>query len=145
MGTPAPSDEPLPQLDHAFVQHIAKVLIEAGGALPLGKLTTQFAGVKKAQLEPHVAVSAHPRSQTRPPSEIDQVNVISAFLQLHGGCVKLGKLCTHFAGVKKVQLQPLFVIAGDPAVDMSVCIDLDTATAHRLVPVPPEGDTAALS
>mmetsp|Transcript_53399 Transcript_53399/g.106241 ORF Transcript_53399/g.106241 Transcript_53399/m.106241 type:complete len:358 (+) Transcript_53399:63-1136(+) len=195
-----PPDEPLPQLDSSIVQSIAEVLIEAGGALPLGKLTTQFEGVKKAQLEPHFAVAAHPsgvsagdftvsllgadgtpmitdasaflqpkleedlqprgakRKKTRirekklvdpdapPPPELElhQVNEITTFLQLHGGCVRLGKLCTQFEGIKKVQLQPFFVIAGDPAVDMSVCIDLDTATAHGLAPVPPKVDPAAL-
>lgn len=198
--TPAPSDEPLQPLDSSIVQSISEVLVEAGGALPLGKLTTQFEGVKKAQLEPHFSVAAHPsgvsagdftvsligvdgtpmitdtaaflqpkleedfqqrgakKKKTRvrekkpvdpdapppPDLEMDQVNAITSFLQLHGGCVRLGKLCTQFEGVKKVQLQPFFVIAGDPAVDMSVCIDLDTATAHGLSPVPPKVDTEAL-
>jgi len=48
---------PPPDLDHAKVEAITDYLNTAGGSAPLGKVTTVFPGVKKAQLENNFVLS----------------------------------------------------------------------------------------
>jgi len=50
-------DAPPPDLDHAKLQKITDYLNTAGGSAPLGKVTTVFPGVKKAQLENNFVLS----------------------------------------------------------------------------------------
>ena len=50
-------DQPEPPLDMEKLEGITAYLSACGGAAPLGKVTTQFEGVKKAQLEEHFYLS----------------------------------------------------------------------------------------
>jgi len=195
-----PNAPPPPPLEVENVQAITAVLQGCGGSLPLGKLTTQFEGLKKAQLEPHFALvpdprgpasgdfavclpgyedTAHPpqsqqqllalggvdtlgglsnltgaasveqplkkkkQKKQKPPRdpdappppalEISKVEEVAAYLQQHNGMARLGKLTTDFPGLKKAQLEPHFVVCGDPAVDLSVCLDASVAITNGLL------------
>jgi len=52
-----PNAPPPPHLEEGSVEQIAMVIQENGGSMMLGKLTSQFEGLKKVQLEPHFHLS----------------------------------------------------------------------------------------
>lgn len=51
------NDAPPPDLDFSKLQQITDYINEAGGSAPLGRVTTVFPGVKKAQLENNFVLS----------------------------------------------------------------------------------------
>jgi len=67
-----------------------------------------------------------------PPPALEQSKVeeITGYLQLCGGVACLGKLSTDFPGVKKAQLEPHFLLCGNPAAHLTVCLDRETALAN---------------
>jgi len=199
-----PNAPPPQPLDTETLASITNFLQSIGGSLSLGKLTSQFEGLKKVQLEPHfvslpdgrgtgdfvvsisgdVAAGAAPiqllqqqqalqqmglaggqglagfsgvsslsgvapmeqsvlvpkkKKQKKqrdpdapppPPLEQSKVDEIASYLQLQGGVSRLGKLTSDFSGLKKAQLEPHFVVCGDPSVDLTVCLDISTAIAN---------------
>mmetsp|Transcript_56386 Transcript_56386/g.164841 ORF Transcript_56386/g.164841 Transcript_56386/m.164841 type:complete len:481 (+) Transcript_56386:58-1500(+) len=194
-----PNAPPPSPLSQESLQAIAAFLEGCGGTLSLGKLTTQFEGVKKVQLEPHfhlaqaangdfvISLSADlalPTLQQQPldlegglagelgdlgvpssligvapveqpapggkkkkqkqkrdrdpdappPPALEQAKIdeITAYLQQRGGVARLGRLSTDFPGLKKAQVEPHFLVCGDPAVDMSVCLDVTAAITNGL-------------
>lgn len=52
-----PNAPPPPELDQHIIEEITQVLSDSGGTLSLGRVTSLFPKLKKAQLEPHFDVS----------------------------------------------------------------------------------------
>jgi hypothetical protein len=126
---------PVEELGAVVVQEIEQFLQENGGVLALGRVTTVFEGVKKAQLEQHFIVNptetdfevrlhgtavksllknySAVKTEREPyrlsgPLDDDTVQIITDWLADEGGYARMGKLSSDFPGVKKAQLEPHF-------------------------------------
>lgn len=86
--------------------------------------------VRSATKKKKNKVKKDPDAPPPPALQQSQVDAIASYLQDCGGIARLGKLSTRFEGLKKTQVESHFVVCGDPAIDLTVCLDAQTAIAN---------------
>jgi len=88
------------------------------------------AGVSKKKKNKAKRVADFPPTMLEP----SKVEEIAAFLHACGGAARMGKLSTAFPGLKKAQIEPHFVVCGDPSSDHTICLDAAVVAANGFQP-----------
>jgi len=125
-------------LEPAQVEAVAVYLEQHGGALPLGRVTQNFKGLKRAQLETYFELSqvgthgqwevrlpgmesqgaemifqgkALPMDAPLPPLSVDQISAVTNLLAATPGqSMPFMQVCKHVPGIKRKQLEDHFQV-----------------------------------